>query len=64
MVTLQENLIQIHNYVIERIHFLCEDDIDNAYAVHCEFKEWMNPKDKNIDVTSLEYIGDKDEGII
>ena len=64
MVTLQENLIQIHDYVIDRIHFLCEDDIDDAYAVHCEFKEWMDPNNKDIDVTSLEYIGDDNGGII
>jgi len=62
MVTLQENLYKIHDYVIDRIHILCEDDIDNAYAVHCEFKEWMNPKIKSTDVISLEYIGDEDGG--
>ena len=63
MGTLQENLIQIQ-IMKDRIHFLCEDDIDDAYAVHCEFKEWMGSKEKNIDVTSLEYIGDEDGGII
>ena len=62
MVTLKENLIQVHNYVIDRIHTLCEDDIDDAYSLHCEFKEWMNPNLKDIDVMSLEYIGDQEDG--
>ena len=47
MVTLKENLIQVHNYVIDRIHTLCEDDIDDAYSIHCEFREWMNPNVKD-----------------
>jgi hypothetical protein len=64
MVTLKENLIQVHNYVIDRIHTLCEDDIDDAYSLHCEFREWMNPDVKDIDVMSLEYIGDEDGGNI
>ena len=64
MVTLKENLIQIHNYFIDRIHTLCEDNIDDAYSLHCEFKEWMNPNLKDIDVMSLEYIGDEEDGRI
>ena len=64
MVTLESTLRKIHEWSIDRIHFLCEDDIDDAYAVHCEFKEWMDPNNKDIDVTSLEYIGDEDGGII
>ena len=64
MVTLQENLYKIHDFVIDRIHTLCESDIDDAYAVHCEFKEWMDPETKFTDVISLEYIGDEDGGII
>ena len=62
MVTLKENLIQVHNYVIDRIHTLREDDIDDAYSLHCEFREWMNPNVKGIDVMSLEYIGDQEDG--
>ena len=50
MVTLQENLYKIHDFVIDRIHTLCESDIDDAYAVHCEFKEWMDPETKFTDV--------------
>ena len=64
MVTSKENLIQVHNYFIDRIHTLCEDDIDDAYSLHCEFKEWMNPNVKDIDVMSLEYIGDEEDGRI
>ena len=64
MVTLKENLIQVHNYFIDRIHTLCEDNIDDAYSLHCEFKEWMNPNLKDIDVMSLEYIGDEEDGRI
>tara|TARA_B100000003_G_scaffold193240_1_gene193509 strand:- start:350 stop:508 length:159 start_codon:yes stop_codon:yes gene_type:complete len=47
-----------HDWAIDRIHTLCEENIDDAYAICCEFKEWLNPEINEHDVVSLEYIGD------
>ena len=62
MEILERTLLKNHDWAIDRIHTLSEIDIDDAYAVHCEFKEWLNPGVKNHDVISLEYIGDDDHG--
>tara|TARA_B100000287_G_C20370929_1_gene677667 strand:+ start:176 stop:358 length:183 start_codon:yes stop_codon:yes gene_type:complete len=56
-----EETIQIsHNWAIDRIHTLCQDDsrIDDAYALTKEFDEWLEPERDENDVLSLEFIGD------
>jgi hypothetical protein len=58
MVTLIETLRSTHDWAIDRIHFLSEVDIDDAYAIQSEFSEWLNPDIQDHDIISLEYIGD------
>jgi len=64
METLQTTLTQVHDWAIDRIHYLCEVDEDrystfnDAYAVKSEFSEWLDPEIKDHNVVSLEYIGD------
>ena len=59
MDNLEKSLRRNHNWVIERIHTLCQDDenIDDAYALTKEFDEWLGPESEQ-DVLSLEFIGD------
>lgn len=59
MVTLEQTLRTTHNWAIDRIHSICDRDIDNAHAIQSEFSEWLNPDIDNHDIFSLEYIGDK-----
>ena len=62
MVTLEETLRQSHDWAIDRIHFLCENnDHDNAHAIQSEFSEWMNPDIPEHDVFSLEFIGEEND---
>jgi len=58
MTTLEKTLRDSHDWAVDRIHYLSEKDIDNAYAIQSEFSEWLNPDIPEHDVFSLEYIGD------
>jgi hypothetical protein len=65
MATLVEALRSSHDWAIDRIHYLCEQneefEYQNAYAIQLEFSEWLDPNIEEHDVFSLEYLGDKDE---
>jgi len=59
METLENTLRQTHDWVVDRIHFLCEDkEIEDAHAIQSEFSEWLNPEIENHDVLSLELISE------
>ncbi len=60
MVTLEETLTKTHDWAIDRIHSLCEQDLDDAFALQTEFSEWLDPNILDHDIYSLEYIGDQD----
>jgi hypothetical protein len=65
MVTLIETLSSNHDWAIDRIHFLCEQneehEYQNAYAIQKEFSEWLDPNIEEHDIFSLEYIGEEDD---
>ena len=58
MITLEITLKECHDWAIDRICFLSENDSDDAYAIQSEFSEWLNPNISEHDVYSLEYIGE------
>lgn len=58
METLVETLKLTHDWAVDRIHTLCDEDLENAHAIQSEFSEWLNPDIDDHDVFSLEYIGD------
>jgi len=58
METLEDTLRKNHDWVIDRIHFLAETEIEDAYAVQREFDEWLQPVVLEHDIVSLEYLGD------
>lgn len=59
METLENTLRQTHDWVVDRIHFLCEDkEIKDAHAIQSEFSEWLNPEIENHDVLSLQLISE------
>lgn len=59
MVTLEQTLCKIHDWAIDRIHYLTENDIDDAYAIQSEFDEWLDPDIPEHNVFSLQYIGEE-----
>ena len=61
METLEKTLRQSHDWAVDRIHFLCEENIEDAHAIQSEFNEWLNPNILYHDVFSLEYIGEEDD---
>lgn len=58
METLVQTLKLTHDWAVDRIHTLCDEDLENAHAIQSEFSEWLNPDIDDHDVFSLEYIGD------
>ena len=58
MATLVETLKLTHDWAVDRIHTLCDEDLENAHAIQSEFSEWLNPDIDDHDVFSLEYIVD------
>ena len=61
MVTLEQTLKQSHDWAVDRIHTLCEENIDDAHAIQTEFSEWLNPNIPEHDIFSLEFIGEEDD---
>ncbi len=61
METLEGTLRQTHDWAVDRIHTLCEENIENAHAIQSEFREWLNPEIPEHDVFSLEFIGEGDD---
>jgi hypothetical protein len=61
MEILEKTLKHSHDWAIDRIHFLCENNCtENAHAIQSEFSEWLNPNILEHDVFSLEYIGEEE----
>jgi hypothetical protein len=58
MVTLEQTLRQTHDWAVDRIHTLSEQDLEDARSIQLEFSEWLNPDIEDHDIYSLEYIGD------
>ena len=69
METLEQTLQETHDWVIDRLHTLCDekpsmtmDDavqkVEDAHALRSEFAEWLDPNIEDHDIYSLEYIGD------
>ncbi len=61
MVTLEQTLQTTHDWAIDRIHTLCEENIENAHAIQSEFSEWLDPDILDHDIFSLEFIGDEND---
>jgi hypothetical protein len=68
METLENTLSHVHDWAVDRIHYLCERDqdisltMDDAYSIQCEFSEWLDPNIEDHNIFSLEYIGDDEDG--
>ena len=70
MDTMNETITQINDWVIDRMHYLCDgkrldiqedyvQKIDNAFAIQQEFREWFDA-DRQEEVLSIEYSSDWD----
>ena len=65
MVTLEQTLQETHDWVVDRMHALCQietydvlESVENAHALQCEFAEWLNPDIEDHEIYSLEYLGE------
>ena len=61
MEILEKTLRQTHDWAVDRIHTLCERNIEDAHAIQSEFREWLNPDILDHDIFSLEFLGDEDD---
>lgn len=61
METLEKTLRQAHDWAIDRIHTLCEENIEDAHAIQSEFSEWLNPDIPDHDIFSLQFIGEEND---
>lgn len=61
MEILEKTLRQTHDWAVDRIHTLCEENIEDAHAIQSEFSEWLNPNISDHDIFSLEFIGEEDD---
>jgi hypothetical protein len=59
METLEQTLKESHDWAMDRIHYHCEkSEYEDAYSIRAEFREWMDHNIPEVDVFSLEYIGE------
>ena len=61
METLEKTLQTAHDWAVDRIHTLCEENIEDAHAIQSEFSEWLNPNILDHDIFSLEFIGEEND---
>ena len=56
---LDRTISEAHEWARMRINSLTKDDRnDDAFSIVQEFNEWLDAKDEDHDVYSLEYIGE------
>jgi len=67
METLEKTLQVTQDWVVDRLHILCDMDTDDvlksvedAHAIQSEFAEWLNPDLKDHEIYSLKYIKNND----
>ena len=57
MGTLEQTLKQTHDWVIDRVEILTENQLEeDAFSIVQEFSEWLDPDKDDHDIFSLEYI--------
>ena len=61
METLEQTLQETHDWAVDRIHILCEKNIEDAHAIQSEFCEWLDPEIPEHDIFSLEFLGEEDD---
>lgn len=67
MNTLSETVSEINEWVIDRIHTLCQKEtidplqcVEDAHSIQAEFSEWLGSGDIEDDIISIEYMPDWD----
>jgi len=66
MATLNDTLVEVHDWSRERIHVLCENgkveettkSVDDAFAIFSEFEEWYDENADDHEIFSLEWLGE------
>jgi len=63
---LMETLQLTHEWAVDRLHHLCEYNLDkdlvesleDAYSIKCEFAEWLDPDAGECEIYSLPQFTD------
>lgn len=59
MTTLEKTLSQTHDWAIDRMYQLYENEnYGDASSIQSEFSEWLNPDILEHDIYSLNFIGE------
>ena len=59
---LDKTLKRNHDWVLKRVHDLVDEEYEgDAYSLVQEFNEWLDPKEDDHEIYSLEYIGEGSE---
>jgi hypothetical protein len=53
MTTLEKTLKISHDWAIDRIHQLSEMNIEDAYSIQSEFREWFDESIEDHDIISV-----------
>ncbi len=62
MEPLHDTIADTHEWVLDRVHYLVESGHDeDGFSLVQEFDEWLDTRDKECDIISLEYIGEGSE---
>jgi hypothetical protein len=60
MITLEQTLRTSHDWAVDRIHSLCEQNYyEDAKAIQSEFSEWLDPDIADHDIFSVTYNDNK-----
>ena len=70
MVTLEQTLQETHDWVVDRLHTLCDESprdtmedaiqkVEDAHSLRSEFAEWLDPSISDHDIYSLEFLSNK-----
>ena len=60
MTALEKTLKTSHDWAIDRIHYLSERDIENAYSIQSEFREWFDESIIDHDIISMKVLKEND----
>lgn len=61
MTALEKTLKVSHDWAIDRIHYLSERNIDNAYSIQSEFREWFDKSILDHDIISMKVLRETDD---
>lgn len=60
MATLDKTLRKTYEWAVKRVDVLSKKNIDDARAIQSELGEWLDPNVPDLEIFSLDYIGEEE----